>query len=145
MNRRGRGEGSIYFDRERSKWVGVLDLTEPGGKRVRPKVSAPTKTVAREKLAALRKELEDVSLAAPRVTAVAAVVADWLDNLPRDIKDSGSVQLVRGHGARITRELARSRYASLRLAMSSGCCAGWPMTACPPPPSSRCAGSCRGR
>jgi integrase len=109
MSRRGKGEGSVFYDQERAKWIGVLDLTEPGstGRRVRRKVSAPTKTDARAKLTALRRELEDTSPAAPRVTTVAAVVADWLDNLPKDIKDPNSVQLVRSHGARITRELGK--------------------------------------
>jgi integrase len=109
MSRRGKGEGSVFYDQGRGCWVGVLDLTGPGGtgKRVRRKVSAPTKTTAREKLTALRRELEDTSPAAPRVTTVAAVVTDWLDNLPRRIKDPGSIRLVQSHGARITRELGK--------------------------------------
>ena len=42
--RRGRGEGSVYYDDERDRWIGVLDVTEPGTrKRVRRKASAKTK------------------------------------------------------------------------------------------------------
>ena len=36
-----------------------------------------------------------------------AVVADWLDNLPRRIKDPTSVRLVQSYGARIIRELGK--------------------------------------
>ena len=58
--RRGRGEGSIYHDEDRDRWVGVLDVTEPGTqKRTRRKVSATTKTEARARLDKLRRELAD--------------------------------------------------------------------------------------
>ena len=56
--RRGRGEGSIYHDAGRGRYVGVLDVTEPGsGKRTRRKVSATTKTETRAKLEPLRREV----------------------------------------------------------------------------------------
>jgi len=104
--RRGRGEGSVFQDSERRCYVGVLDLgADPATGKRRRKVSAPTVTAVREKLKALRKELEDTGPAASRADTVGAVVGDWLDNLPRRIRDQTSVRLVQGHGARITREL----------------------------------------
>ena len=64
--RRGRGEGSIYHDAGRGRYVGVLDVTGPGsGKRTRRKVSATTKTGVRTKLDALRRELADAGAAGP--------------------------------------------------------------------------------
>ena len=64
--RRGRGEGSIYHDADRGRYVGVIDVTEPGTrKRVRRKVSAPTKTGVRQNLDALRRELADAGHAGP--------------------------------------------------------------------------------
>ena len=108
MSRRGRSEGSVYYDNDRQRWIGVTEVTEPGtGKRNRRKVSATTETGAREKLPALRRALEGISPSAPRAATVATVVRDWLDHLPARIKDPTSAQIVRSHGERITRELGR--------------------------------------
>ena len=60
-----------------------------------------------EKLSRLRRELEGISPSAPRAATMATVVADWLDHLPARIKDPTSVQIVRSHGERITRELGK--------------------------------------
>jgi len=106
--RRGRGEGSVYYDAERGRYVGVLDVTEPGsGKRVRRKVSAKTKTELRTKMDALRRELADAGSAGPAAGTVASVVADWLAHLPSRIKDPISVDIVRRHARRITDELGK--------------------------------------
>jgi integrase len=106
--RRGRGEGSIYHDDDRDRWVSVLDATEPGsGKRTRRKVSGKTKTEARNKLDALRRELADAGAAGPAAGTVASVVADWTSHLPSRIKDPTSVAIVRRHASRITTELGK--------------------------------------
>ena len=106
--RRGRGEGSIYHDDDRDRWIGVLDITEPGTRRrVRRKVSAPTKTAARQKLDALRRELADAGHAGPVAGTVGSVVADWVNHLPARIKDPTSVAIVRRHADRITAKLGR--------------------------------------
>jgi integrase len=106
--RRGRGEGSIYHDEDRSRWVGVLDVTEPGsGRRTRRKVSAKTKTELRQKLDALRRELADAGSAGPAAATVGSVVADWTSHLPSRIKDPTSVAIVRRHASRITAGLGR--------------------------------------
>ena len=108
MTRRGRGEGSIYHDEDRDRWVGVLDVTEPGTrKRVRRKVSATTKTGARQKLDVLRRELADAGAAGQAAGTVGSVVADWIAHLPARIKDPISVAIVRGHGRRITAGLGK--------------------------------------
>jgi len=108
MTRRGRGEGSIYHDADRDRWVGVLDATEPGsGKRTRRKVSAKTKTEVRGKLDALRREIADAGSAGPVAGTTGSVVADWVAHLPARIKDPTSVAIVRRHADRITAELGR--------------------------------------
>ncbi len=106
--RRGRGEGSIFYDEERGKYVGVLDVTEPGSrKRTRRKVSAKTKTELRGKLDALRREVADAGSAGPAAGTVASVVADWIGHLPSRIKDPTSKAIVRRHASRITAELGK--------------------------------------
>jgi integrase len=53
--RRGHGEGAIYRDEARGRWVGQIDLgVWPGGKRRRPKVFGRTKTEVRARLDELR-------------------------------------------------------------------------------------------
>lgn len=106
--RRGRGEGSIYHDEDRGRWVSVIDVTEPGTqKRTRRKVSAKTKTEARAKLDALRRELADAGAAGPIAGTVGSVVADWVSHLPARIKDPTTVAIVHRHAGRITAELGR--------------------------------------
>ncbi|MGB6578064.1 MAG: tyrosine-type recombinase/integrase [Streptosporangiaceae bacterium] len=106
--RRGRGEGSIYHDAGRGRYVGVLDVTEPGsGKRTRRKVSATTKTETRAKLDKLRREVADAGHAGPAAGTVASVVTDWTSHLPGRIKDPTSKAIVRRHASRITAELGK--------------------------------------
>lgn len=106
--RRGRGEGSIYHDAGRGRYVGVLDVTEPGsGKRTRRKVSATTKTETRAKLDKLRREVADAGHAGPAAGTVASVVTDWTSHLPARIKDPTSKAIVRRHASRITAELGK--------------------------------------
>ena len=106
--RRGRGEGSIYHDEDRGRWVGVLDVTEPGsGRRTRRKVSAPTKTEVRARLDALRRELADAGSAGPAAGTVGSVVADWVNHLPARIKDPTTVAIVHRHASRITAGLGK--------------------------------------
>ena len=59
--RRGRGEGSIYYDDGRDRWVGVLDVTEPGTAQADPPqgVRADQDRGQGQKLDALRRELAD--------------------------------------------------------------------------------------
>ena len=106
--RRGRGEGSIYYDDDRDRWVGVIDVTEPGsGKRTRRKVSAKSKTEARQKLDKLRREVADAGSAGPAAGTIASVVADWVNHMPARIKDPTSKAIVRRHTSRITAELGK--------------------------------------
>ena len=81
--RRGRGEGSIYYDDDRDRWSACSTSPSPApGKRTRRKVSAETKTGVRQKLDALRRELADAGYAGPVAGTVGSVVADWVSHLP---------------------------------------------------------------
>jgi hypothetical protein len=74
--RRGHGEGSLFFDEGRNRWVGVVDLGRDGtGKRRRIKVTGRTRTEARAKLKALRDNADNgLPTGDQRVT-----VGEWLD------------------------------------------------------------------
>ncbi len=56
MARRPRGDGSVFYDSARGCWVGSVDIgRDPEtGRRRRRKVSAPTRTECRDKLAEVR-------------------------------------------------------------------------------------------
>ena len=80
MARRQRGDGSVFFDASRGCWVGLVDLgRDPETRRrVRRKVSAPTREECRDKLDELREEKRKTGTVAPRDITVGQVLADWL-------------------------------------------------------------------
>lgn len=58
--RRGHGEDSLYFDAANNRWTGAVSLghSADGRRRIRRKVTGRTKTEVRDKLRALRLELD---------------------------------------------------------------------------------------
>jgi integrase len=58
-NRRSPGEGTVFFEADRDRWVGVVDLGSDGGRRRRAKVTGRTKSEALRKLRELRRRAED--------------------------------------------------------------------------------------
>lgn len=75
---RAKGEGTIYYDKAADRWRGLIDLGKDGrGKRIRRKVTGRTRTEAAERLAALRKEIED-GARAPSTMTVADLIDEWL-------------------------------------------------------------------
>lgn len=57
--RRGRNEGSLFYDETRARWVGKVIVGYAGGRPIRRAVVATTVTEARRKLDALRRRHED--------------------------------------------------------------------------------------
>ncbi|MBA3361934.1 MAG: site-specific integrase [Acidimicrobiia bacterium] len=81
MKRRAQGEGSLYFDSEKGRWVGQADagLNPKTGKRRRLKViggSGETKTEVATRLRNKISDLENLSASAPKT--VADLVSLWL-------------------------------------------------------------------
>jgi integrase len=77
--RRGRGEGSVTFDCAADRWVGRLDLgRDAGRRRVRIKVTAPTRAAARKKLLDLRRQHEMGVDLRERATTFAELADLWL-------------------------------------------------------------------
>lgn len=78
--RRSRGEGSVYEDAQRERWIAEVTVGyRPNGKRITRKRGARTKTAAKEKLKELLRELDEGSQAAEASGyTVAHAVKDWL-------------------------------------------------------------------
>ncbi|HET7734638.1 MAG TPA: hypothetical protein VFK52_01565, partial [Nocardioidaceae bacterium] len=79
MGRRNRGDGGLYWDEGRQRWIGVVTVGyDTRGKPQRRKISARTKTEGNEKLRALLREVDlGVDLSKGGVT-VEAVIESWL-------------------------------------------------------------------
>jgi integrase len=77
--RRGYGEDSVYFDAANNCWTGAVSLgfTPDGKRRVRRKVTGRTKTQVKDKLKALRRELDAGIHSSPSYT-MALCIEDWL-------------------------------------------------------------------
>ena len=79
MTRRGAGEGALFFEADRDRWVGLVTLPSDGsGKRRRAKVVAPTKTEARRKMAELRRAADDGLPTGHGGLTLAAFLDTWL-------------------------------------------------------------------
>src|SRR6266516_2076808 len=79
VRRRARGDDSIYFDAANNCWAGAVSLgfTPDGKRRIRRKVTGRTKTQVRDKLKALRREL-DTGIHSSASYTMALCFADWL-------------------------------------------------------------------
>lgn len=75
---RGNGDGSIYYSESRKKWVGqVTTGKDPAGKLKRRTVYGKTKTEVKDKITAIKNELQTQTYVAPdRIT-----VYELLENL----------------------------------------------------------------
>ncbi len=115
--RRTKGEGSLYFDEERSRWVGVADggVDPETGRRRRVKVSAATK---REATALLRARVAEVAAvgASPAVETVGELVALWLEREAPKTMSPRTLGLVRSLVSNhVTPTLGRTRLRDLRV------------------------------
>ena len=77
--RRSRGEGALYWDESRERWMACLDIGFTAqGKRRRRWVSGRTKTEAKKRLLALRQEQAEGHRAEPWNYTVRDAVESWL-------------------------------------------------------------------
>ena len=79
--KRSDGDGSVYFDEGRGRWVGALVIGYRDGKPVRRKVSANTKSGATTRLRELREEHAANTLPAGKVPTVEQWMNYWLNNI----------------------------------------------------------------
>jgi integrase len=118
MGRRTRGDGSVYYDRDRSCWVGAVEIgRDPQtGRRVRRKVSAPTKEACRDALDELRAEKRASGTVARRDVTVEHVLRDFLANPPRAWRSPITVQVNTEHADRVIAHLGRVKLVKLSAA-----------------------------
>jgi integrase len=77
--RRSRGDGGLYWDRSRERWIAAITLGyTPSGKRIVKRASGTSKTAAQRKLKEIIRDYEDgLALVSDEYTAAQAV-SDWL-------------------------------------------------------------------
>ena len=60
MNKRGNGEGTIYFKESKKKWVGQVTLgRDANGKQIRKTFYGNTRKEVKEKMESLKKEMSE--------------------------------------------------------------------------------------
>ncbi|MGO8978274.1 MAG: hypothetical protein ACLP70_12985 [Streptosporangiaceae bacterium] len=79
--RRGRGDGGLYWDKSRQRWIAEVTVGySPGGRRIVRKASGKSKTAAQKKLKEIIRDREDGLAIAPHNYTVADAVREWLDS-----------------------------------------------------------------
>ncbi len=78
-SKRSDGEGSVYYDKARDRYVAVLVTGWHDGKPIRKKVSATSKTAAAAKLREMRDKVAKGELPHGRQPTVAEWLEHWLD------------------------------------------------------------------
>jgi hypothetical protein len=79
--RRSRGEGALYWDESRQRWMAAVDVGfSPTGKRQRRWVTGKTKTEAKQKLLALLRDQSDGLPTEHRTYTVREAVESWLEH-----------------------------------------------------------------
>jgi len=77
--KRSPGDGGLYRSKSRNLWRAVIDVgTWPDGRRRQKEVTSRTQQGARDKIAALRKEITEHGTTLDRATTVADWSAHWL-------------------------------------------------------------------
>jgi integrase len=74
---RGKGEGTIYYEAERGRWVGQLDISDGIGGRRRRKVTGKTKSAVAARMRELRDE-EKLVRRSSSVTTTGELLTRWL-------------------------------------------------------------------
>lgn len=94
--RRGKGEGSLFFSEAAGRWIGFVDAGyDANGKRRRIKVTARTRVEARAKLAATRKSVETGGTPVDQRMTVAECLDYWLAHLPATVQSVNTVDNLR--------------------------------------------------
>jgi len=77
--RRSRGDGGLYWDRSRERWIAAVTLGyTPSGKRIVKRASGTSKTAAQRKLKAIIHDYQDGLVLFSDGYTVVQAVSDWL-------------------------------------------------------------------
>src|SRR5262245_39132382 len=78
--RRGRGEGGLYWDEKRQRFIAEVTIGyTPAGQRIVRRGSGKTKTEARAKLKQVMRDHEDGLTVTSQNVTVRDAVQDWLE------------------------------------------------------------------
>ncbi len=110
MSRRGNGEGAIYYDKERKRWEGQLDLgRDDGGRRIRRKVTGRTKSAVAERMREIRQSELHVRPDAG-VRTLKDLLMLWLETSASSRLGEGStLQGYRHHAETIAKRIGGTR------------------------------------
>ncbi|NBV43101.1 hypothetical protein EBR96_10100, partial [bacterium] len=99
--RRPHGDGTVFYDDTRQRWVGSVEL-EPGpdGKRRLAKVSGRTEREAATKLRELRKRVDDGHDVTARTMTVEQLLLTWLADVAPDRQSAKTLSVTRSLVAR---------------------------------------------
>lgn len=120
--RRTRGDGSLFFDASRGVWTGSADAgRDPEtGRRIRRKVSAKDKQVARRKLEDLRKSIRDTGTAPRGDLTVEQVMREVLAHPPSTWQAPATIQVNTAHCNRVIAHLGNVKAARLTAGQVEG-------------------------
>lgn len=114
--RRPRGDGAVYYDESRDRWVGQIDLgVDALGKRIRPKVVGATPGEVRKRLKELQANNEHGQDVTQRTTTFAELTAAWFQRgLSADLSDNTRENYRRILDQHVLPALGSRRVVSLR-------------------------------
>ena len=92
---RSDGDGSIYYDKARDRWVGVYVVDWVDGKPIRRKVSGKSRAAAATKLRDLRDKVKAGNLPAGRLPTVEQWLTVWLEEIAAHRVKPTTMQLYR--------------------------------------------------
>ena len=118
MNARTRGRrggGTIFYDKDRGRWVGQISYLDEAGKRQRPKVFGKTSEECQDNLAALRAELKTTGTVAPKDITVAHIMDALIEHPPSKWKSPLTIQGNRVKSERIKAGLGKIKLAKLTV------------------------------
>lgn len=110
MTRRGNGEGAIYFNEQRGRWEGQLDLgRDESGRRIRRKVTGKTKSAVAERMREIRQSEMHVRPDSG-VRTLKDLLALWLETSASSRLGEGStLQGYRHHAETIAKLIGNTR------------------------------------
>ncbi len=111
-----RGAGTVFYDRDRSCYVGQASYTDDAGKRQRPKVFGQTAEECQDKLDKLRAELKTTGAVAPKDLTVRHIMEDLLAHPPSSWKSPLTVIGNRNRAVHVIAGLGKIRLARLTVA-----------------------------
>ncbi len=90
--RRGKGEGSLFYSEAARRWIGFVDAGyDANGKRRRVKITGRTRGEARTKLSATRKTMESGAAPVDQRMTVGECLDYWLAHLPPTVRSVNTI------------------------------------------------------